>query len=119
VTVVVAVLLGLEIVLAGVLVRSAVALRDRIAATEGELDARAVESARKHRPGGPANPVLLVEILNPRELAARESWAARHFGSLVPRVVGREVASRAAEQMAEQLAEQGVRAEVRIVAPRE
>lgn len=113
-----AVLLGLELVLAGVLIRCALRLRDRVAATEGALDARAVERARAFRPE-PAHPVLLIEILNPHELAARESWAARHFGTLVPRVVGREVAARAAEQMAEQLAEQGVRAEVRIVAPRE
>lgn len=114
-----AVLLGLELVLAGVLIRFALRLRDRVAATEGALDAHAVELARAPRPAEPAHPVLLIEILNPHELAARESWAARHFGTLVPRVVGREVAARAAEQMAEQLAEQGVRAEVRVVAPRE
>lgn len=112
-----AVLLGLELALAGVLIRFALRLRDRVAATEGALDAHAVELAQA--PGEPVHPVLLIEILNPHELAARESWAARHFGTLVPRVVGREVAARAAEQMAEQLAEQGVRAEVRIVAPRE
>jgi hypothetical protein len=119
VTVVVAVLLGLELVLAGVLLRGALRLRDRIAATGVALDAQAIEQARARGPAEPAHPVLLIEILNPHELAARESWAARHFGTLVPRVVGREVAARAAEQMAEQLAEQGVRAEVRIVAPRE
>lgn len=118
-TVLTAVLLGLELVLAGVLIRYALRLRDRAAATDGAFDAQAVEQARTPRPGEPVNPVLLIEILNPHELAARESWAARHFGTLVPRVVGREVAARAAEQMAEQLAEQGVQADVRIVVPRE
>lgn len=65
----------------------------------------------------PATPLITVEILNAQELAARESWAARRFGGLVPRWVGREVAARAAAQIAEQLAEQGVRAVVRVVDP--
>ncbi len=78
-------------------------------AVDDELDAR--RTSRVY-------PLLAVEIRNPHELAARESWAARRFGTLVPRVVGREVAARAAEQLAEQLAARGVDAEVRIVTPR-
>lgn len=62
-------------------------------------------------------PLISVEILNGPELAARESWAARWFGSLAPHYVGREVAARAAAQMAEQLTREGVRAEVRIGVP--
>lgn len=106
-TAVVTVLFVLELVAGGVLVWWA--LRSRALPPEVSPDLR---------PGAPENPVLRVEVLNPHELAARESWAARRFGSLVPRIVAREVAARAAEQMAEQLAEQGVRADVRIVSPR-
>ena len=107
--------LGAELVAAVLLVRAVRGLRAR----EAALPRPAVDDRIDARRTSPVHPVLAVEILNAAELAARESWAARRFGALVPRLVGREVAARAAEQLAEQLAAQGVRAEVRIVAPRQ
>lgn len=117
--VVVLVVLVLELLVAAVLLWQARRLRARIAAVDAE-----VHGLETVADGAPAvvsttsNPLISVEILNAHELAARESWAARRFGTLVPRIVGREVAARAAQQMAEQLVEQGVRADVRIVHPR-
>jgi hypothetical protein len=112
--VVVLVVLVLELVVAGVLLRQARSLRGRVAAMNTETPGRAEAVPAV---GSPLHPLIEVEILNAQELAARESWAARRFGTLVPRLVRREVAARAAEQLAEQLAEQGVRAEVRVVEP--
>lgn len=103
------VVLGLELAVAVVLLRQARSLRGRVAAARAEAAPPGVDSAFR--------PLIEVEILNAQELAARESWAARRVGPLVPRLVRREVAARAAEQLAEQLAEQGVRAEVRVVEP--
>ncbi|MFC4947078.1 hypothetical protein [Pseudonocardia sp. GCM10023141] len=119
-TVVVLVVLALELLAGAVLWRQAVTLRERVAALDdqvGELEATAEGRAPALRaPVG--NPMLSVEILNAHELASRESWVARRFGTLVPRIVGREVAARAAAQLVAGLTEQGVRAEVRIVEPR-
>lgn len=119
-TVAVLVVLVLELLVGAVLLRQARRLRERVTAFDGEL--RELEADVDGMPdvprAAPANPLIAVEILNAHELAARESWAARRFGTLVPRLVGREVAARAAQQLAEQLAEQGVRADVRIVEPR-
>jgi hypothetical protein len=118
--VVVLVVLVLELLVAAVLLWQARKLRPRIAAVDAEVDG--LEAAVDGEPAvmsDTPNPLISVEILNAHELAARESWAARRFGTLVPRIVGREVAARAAQQMSEQLVEQGVRAEVRIVRPRQ
>lgn len=117
--VVVLVVLALELVVGGVLLWQVRALRARMGRVDGELgslESEVAETALLRR-ASPHNPLIAVEILNSHELAARESWAARRFGTLVPRLVGREVAARAAQQLAEQLAEQGVRAEVRVVDP--
>ncbi len=103
------VVLVLELAVAVVLLGQARSLRERVAAARAEAAPPGV--------GSPFHPLIEVEILNAQELAARESWAARRFGALVPRLVRREVGARAAAQLAEQLAEQGVRAEVRVVAP--
>lgn len=118
-TVVVLVVLALELLAGAVLWRHAITLKERVAALDAEVGA--LEAATGARPAmlraGPLNPLISVEIRNAHELAARESALARRFGTLVPRIVGREVAARAAAQLAEQLSEQGVRADVRIVAP--
>ncbi|MGE3286404.1 MAG: hypothetical protein AB7J32_09910 [Pseudonocardia sp.] len=110
------VLLVLELAAGAVLLLRWRAHRDRVAAFES----RVAETARPApRDAGceAITPPILVEILNAQELAARESWTARHFGTLVPRHVGREVAGRAAEQLAAQLATEGVRAEVTVLGP--
>lgn len=118
-TVVVLVVLALELLAGAVLWRHAITVRERIAALDAEV--RDLEAVAGGRPAtlraAATNPLLSVEILNAHELAARESFLARQFGTLVPRIVGREVAARAAAQLAQQLAEQGVRADVRVVSP--
>ncbi|HEX4872493.1 MAG TPA: hypothetical protein VFV27_09290 [Nevskiaceae bacterium] len=55
-----------------------------------------------------------IEILNPFELAVKESALAPLAARLAPRLLERIVVNRAAEILREQLAEQGVRAEVRV-----
>ena len=62
--------------------------------------------------GRPA--LISVEILNPMELALRESPLARSFGSLAPELVRREVYKEIYQRLCRQLQEQGVVAEVRL-----
>lgn len=56
--------------------------------------------------------VIAIEILNPFELAVRETALAGPVARVAPRTIERIVYRRAADQIAEQLAEQGVRAQV-------
>lgn len=121
-SVVVLVVLSLELLAGVVLWRQATAVRERVAGLDTEvtaLERLAADPDEVPARSSPVNPLISVEILNARELAARESLLARRFGSFLPRVVAREVAARAAAQLAEQLAEQGVRADVRVLAPRQ
>ncbi|MGE0300385.1 hypothetical protein [Pseudonocardia sp.] len=112
------VLLLLELAAGAVLLLRWRAHRERMAAFETRVAEAAVERPElREAASGAITPPILVEILNAQELAARESWAARRFGALLPRRVGREVAGRAAEQLAAQLAAQGVRADVTVLAP--
>jgi hypothetical protein len=60
------------------------------------------------------SPLISVEILNPMELAAKESPLAKAFGSLTPELVRREVYKVVYERLCTQLQEQGVVAEVRL-----
>lgn len=61
-----------------------------------------------------ARPSLLsIEILNPMELAAKETWMAGVLGSVTPTLVRRMVYLRAAQIVREQLKEYGATAEVR------
>jgi HAMP domain-containing protein len=116
VTVVVLVVLVVELVAAVLLVLAARRTRARL--HELEQAQSALEAELAGIPvAAPGNPLLSIEILNAAEVAARQSWAARTFGALVPRMIVREVASRAAEQMSRQLTAQGVEAEVRVIAP--
>ncbi|MGI5125779.1 hypothetical protein ACQEVB_03075 [Pseudonocardia sp. CA-107938] len=114
--IVVLVVLVLELVVGVLLVMSVRRVRARMRAVEAAQQELEAELAGIPS-GGALNPLLSVEILNAAELAARESWAARRFGALVPRLVVREVAARAATQMSRQLGAQGVEAEVKVVAP--
>jgi len=59
-------------------------------------------------------PLISVEILNPMELAAKESALAKAFGSLTPELVRREVYKQFYQRLCLQLQEQGVVAEVRL-----
>ena len=110
------VVLALELVAGGLLLVALRRVRDRmreLARRQQELSAEIAGLP----PGARENPLLSVEILNAAEVAARQSWAARRFGGMVPGLVVRAVATRAAEQMSRQLTAYGVEAEVRVVAP--
>ncbi|MFP5304736.1 MAG: hypothetical protein ACLGI7_02790 [Gammaproteobacteria bacterium] len=62
----------------------------------------------------PQTPALIsIEILNPIELAGRESSLAAPVGALAPGLIRRIVYQRVASILREQLAGQGVEAEVR------
>ena len=58
--------------------------------------------------------LISVEILNPMELAVRESPLAKTFGSLTPDLVRREVYKEIYKRLCVQLQDQGVVAEVRL-----
>lgn len=114
--IVVLVVLVIELVVAVGLLVAARRLRVQLREL-GDQQANLGSELSRVPAGNGLNPVLAVEILNAREVAAQQSWAARTFGGLVPRLVAREVATRAAQQMSSQLAAQGVEAEVRVVSP--
>jgi len=61
--------------------------------------------------GGKAR--IAIEILNPFELAARETRLATAAAKLAPRMIERIVYERAAVMIAQQMADQGVVAEVK------
>lgn len=56
---------------------------------------------------------IAIEILNPFELAARETRLAPAAARLAPKMIERIVYERAAVQIAQQLSAQGVQAEVK------
>ena len=58
--------------------------------------------------------LISVEILNPMELAMRESPLAKAFGSFTPELVRREVYKEIYQRLCVQLQDQGVVAEVRL-----
>jgi hypothetical protein len=65
-------------------------------------------------PPASASPLISVAILNPMELAVKESQLAQLFGSLAPDLVRSEVYRTVRERLAQQLLEQGVIAEVTV-----
>lgn len=81
-------------------------LRAALARLEDAVPAGAV-LARRER-----SPLISVAILNPMELAAKESQLARMFGGLTPELVRREVYKEIRRRLSVQLQEQGVVAEV-------
>ena len=64
-----------------------------------------------------ARGLIAFEILNPMELAVRDSRLARTFGILTPELVRREVYREVSRRLVVQLKEQGVVAEVKVHAP--
>lgn len=62
-------------------------------------------------PAGKAR--IVIEILNPFELAAKETRLATAAAKLAPKMIERIVYDRAAIMIAQQMAEQGVEAEVK------
>jgi hypothetical protein len=59
--------------------------------------------------------LITIEILNPMELAARESRFAQLFGGLTPALVRQQVIQQAAARIRAQLEAEGVEADLRIV----
>lgn len=58
--------------------------------------------------------LITVELLNPMELAAKESWFARQFGSLTPALVHKLVYAQARERVEQQMPKFGATAEVKV-----
>jgi hypothetical protein len=58
--------------------------------------------------------IITVELLNPMELAAKESWFARQFGSLTPALVHKLVYAQARDRVEEQMPNFGAVAEVKV-----
>ena len=58
--------------------------------------------------------VIAIEILNPLELAANESWFARQFGGVTPALIRKIVYARTLESIGPQLSGFGVKADVRL-----
>lgn len=58
--------------------------------------------------------VIVIEVLNPMELAAKESWFAEKFGALTPELVRKIVHARTLEILGKQLESFGVKADVRL-----
>jgi len=84
-------------------------LQRRLAEVQARLAADSVVPPAAK--GGRAR--IAIEILNPFELAARETRLATALARLAPRMIERIVYERAATQIAQQMAEMGVRAEVK------
>lgn len=84
-------------------------LQRRLAEVQARLAADSVVPPAAK--GGRAR--IAIEILNPFELAARETRLATALARLAPRMIERIVYERAAVQIAQQMAEMGVRAEVK------
>lgn len=59
--------------------------------------------------------LITIEILNPMELAVRESRFAQLFGGLTPALVRQQVVQQAAARIRSQLEAEGVEADLRII----
>lgn len=58
--------------------------------------------------------VIAVEILNPLQVAASQSWLAGRFGALAPGLIQREVYRQAREILETRLREYGIEPRVRV-----
>ena len=93
-------------------------LRSRLAALEARTQALATQAGAL--PGFASEPVgrpmlIAIEILNPVELARKESWFAGAFGSLTPALLKRIVYARTLTIMQQQLLQFDVKADVRLL----
>lgn len=103
-----AVLSLLVVLLAAALGWALLRLQRRVDALHSQIG----DGATAAPPSGRARPVIRIEILNPFELAVRDTPLAGPAAKLAPRMIERIVYSRAAMQIAEQLKAQGVEAQV-------
>lgn len=108
--VLIAVLIVALILLSGSLLWALSRLQRRLA----DVQARLAADSAVPPPTKGARARIAIEILNPFELAARETRLATALARLAPRMIERIVYERAAVQIAAQMAELGVRAEVKI-----
>ncbi len=95
--------------------RQAAALRTTLGVLAEEVAAHA------SAPGSPGPPavsaprrLITVELLNPLEVAASQSRAAKLLGGLTPAVITKIVYDQASKQILTGLEEEGVAAEVRV-----
>lgn len=120
-TFVFAVLIAANLALLAWLLWRDLRLRRALAAVQRQLDdwgAAGLAAQARSAVAALGRPALIsVEILNPLELAVRESPLARRFGSLAPELVRREVYKEIYQRLCVQLQEQGVVAEVRLHDP--
>lgn len=95
----------------------ALKLRARLLALEAQANAlgQRLGSAPLARSEAPGQPMLLtIEILNPIELARKESWFAGAFGTLTPALLRRIVYAKTLVIMQEQLLQFDVKADVQL-----
>lgn len=64
--------------------------------------------------GSGQRPLVTLDILNPMEVAAQQSWFADKFGALAAPAIRKIVYEQTTSMLREQLAEHGVRAQVRL-----
>ncbi len=76
--------------------------------------AEAVPPNLEDQVAAPAQRLIGINILNPMELAAQESWFAETFGGLAPPLIHKLVYERASKIVETKLQEHGVVAEVTI-----
>lgn len=97
-------------------------LSGHLRALEAQLE-RLAASGLLEGPSLPALPaerptLITIEILNPMELAMRESRLAGPVGALAPGLIQAEVMRQALQKVRQQLEAEGVEAEVRLVRAR-
>lgn len=78
-----------------------------IAPDANPADFPTIASAGKRR-------LITVELLNPMELAAKESWFVRQFGSLTPALIHKLVYEQARNRVERQMPNFGAKAEVKV-----
>lgn len=103
-----AVLSLLIVLLAAALVWALMRLQRRVDALHVQLVGDAAGAALPERAG----PLIEIRILNPFDLAVKETPLAGPAARVAPRMIERIVYTRAAQQIAEQLKAQGVEAQV-------
>lgn len=106
--------LVLAVLLAALLLRLWQLLRGLQARVQQLAPNLSSDPARQFELTSAARPSLIsIEILNPMELAAKQSWVAGALGSITPALVRRLVYQRASQIVREELKDYGVVAEVR------
>lgn len=93
-------------------------LRERLTALEAQSSSFATRlgtlpTATREPDGRPM--LLTIEILNPIELARKESWVAGAFGSITPTLLRRIVYARTLTIMQQQLLQFDVKADVQLL----